>query len=268
METLNGVEILRAAPLGATLRAAEAEAEAEGLGLMEVRFSVFDTWYEIDSWYEGTFMERVAPGAFAKTMRERREQVVSLFNHGMDFQIGDKVLGPVEELFEDDDAAVGMVRLLDTSYNRDLEPGLRAGVYRSSFMFNVIRDEWNDEPEASTHNPKGLPERTIKEVRLHEFGPVTFPANPAASAGMRSMTDEYLEHLKRTSPGRYEAAVRARDLRLHTLERAGAADGTPTPASVVSTTDPAPSPSAHSAVDAQARAYRQARLTSIKEKIR
>lgn len=265
METITDLEIVRAAPLVAALRAADADTSADGLGLLEVRFSVFNTWYEIDSWWEGKFLERTAPGAFAKTMRERRDQVVSLFNHGMDFNIGDKVLGPIEDLYEDRDAPVGLVRLMDTSYNRDLEPGLRAGVYRSSFMFNVIREEWDDEPGESDHNPKGLPERTIKEVRLFEFGPVTFPANPAATSGMRSMTDEYFEHVKRTNPGRY-ADLRTRASRLRTPEEAGAAQRTPAAEGVASITDLAPALAA-TPVESQAAAYRRARLTSIKEKI-
>jgi hypothetical protein len=46
-------------------------------------------------------------------------------------------------------------------------------------------------PEARDYNPEGLPERRVKEVRLHEFGPVTFPAYIGAGAGLRSMTDDY-----------------------------------------------------------------------------
>lgn len=260
METLTDFEILRAAPVRAELRAAASD---DGLGMLEVRFSVFNTWYEIDSWIEGRFLEQVAPGAFRKTMTERRDSIVSLFNHGMDFNIGDKVLGPVEELYEAKDAGVGVVRLLDTSYNRDLLPGLQAGVYRSSFMFNVVRDEWNDEPEQSDHNPKGLPERTIKEVRLFEFGPVTFPANPAATSGMRSMTDEYFEHVRRVNPGRYEQ-VRAKAARPLTLADSGAASGTPDGESRGSDNDPAPG-IAHPEVAASAAAYRRARLNSIRK---
>lgn len=243
MDTIADLEIVRAMPVVAQLRASkDADPEdRDDLGMLEVRFSVFNTWYEINSFWEGRFLERTQPGAFTKTMRERRDSIVSLFNHGMDFNIGDKVLGPIEELYEDKDSPVGVVRLLDTSYNRDLEPGLAAGVYRSSFMFNVIREEWNDEPGESDHNPQGLPERTIKEVRLFEFGPVTFPANPDATAGMRSMTDQYLEHVKRTSPGRYEQ-LRARALKLRTpVDDAGAASRTPaSTGAATSNTDPAP----------------------------
>jgi hypothetical protein len=87
----------------------------------------------------------------------------------------------------------GLVRyevpLLDTSYNRDLAPGLRAGAYGSSFRFNVLADDFNPKAARSAHNPQGLPERTVRELTMAEFGPVTFPAYAGATAGMRSLTD-------------------------------------------------------------------------------
>ena len=36
-----------------------------------------------------------------------------------------------------------------------------------------------------------LPERTIREARLFEFGPVVYPANPGATAGIRGLTDYF-----------------------------------------------------------------------------
>lgn len=180
------------------------------LGTLEVRFSTFGEWYEINSFWEGQFLERTVKGAFTKTIRESGSQVKCLYDHGFDPQIGNKVLGPIESLSEADDSPVGVVPLFDTSYNRDLLPGLQAGVYGSSFRFRVIKDEWNEDPGVSAHNPKGIPERTILEVRLFEFGPVTFPANPASTAGMRSGTDDYYERLASTSPQTQELLARAR----------------------------------------------------------
>jgi hypothetical protein len=84
------------------------------------------------------------------------------------------------------------VLLLDTSYNRDLLPGLKAGLYGASHRFRSVRESIVDYPERSDYNPRGLPERTIKEAQLIEFGPVTFPAYAGASAGMRSITDEII----------------------------------------------------------------------------
>jgi hypothetical protein len=155
-------------------------------------FAVFDQWTRIESIFEGDFMERLAMGAFAKTFVERRDSIRSLFQHGRDPQIGSKVLGPIAELREEPKGAYYEVPLLDTSYNRDLLPGLDKGLYGASFRFRVMREEIVEEPKRSDHNPDGLPERTIKEVELHEFGPVTFPAYEGATAGIRSLTDEFV----------------------------------------------------------------------------
>lgn len=155
-------------------------------------FSVVNTWTEIDSVYEGRFMEKFAPGAWTKTMTENRDRIKVTFNHGHDPSLGDKVLGPIEALSEDAVGAAYEVPLLDTSYNRDLLPGLEAGLYGSSMRFTVMRDDVVNKPERSEHNPDALPERTITEAKLYEFGPVTYPAYADATAGIRSLTDEFI----------------------------------------------------------------------------
>lgn len=202
------IDVVRAYAPRTVLRAADAEAEA-AMPTMEVRFSTFDTWYEIDSWWEGEFLERTTKGAFAQTISEDRDSIKVLYDHGFDYQIGNKVLGPIDDLREDDDSPVGVVPLFDTMYNRELLPGLEAGVYGSSFRFRVTGETWDDEPEPSGDNPRGLPERTITKVRLFEFGPVTFPANPESTAKLRSLTDSYYERLLPREPQAYDAALRA-----------------------------------------------------------
>jgi HK97 family phage prohead protease len=213
-----------------------------GMPTMTVRFSVFGTWYPIRSFWEGEFLERVVGGAFRKTIAERGSQAKVLFNHGTDFHIGDKVLGVPSLLEERGDSPYAEVPLLDTSYNRDLAEGLRAGAYGSSFMFNVLRDEWNEEPGRSEHNPDGLPERTITEVRLLEFGPVTWPANPSATSGLRCGTDWYADKLRSRSPERFEEITeRFHDFRaqhgLRTPETEAALRGTSDEGAAISTTD-------------------------------
>ena len=149
-------------------------------------FARFNEWTEIDSWFEGRFLERIAPGAFRKTLREGSPKV--LFNHGRDTTMGGQILGEPTVLREDDDGAYYEVRLFDGLPDL-LMDGLRSGLYGASFRFRVLREELVQEPKRSDHNPQGLPERTIKEVELFEFGPVTFPAYPSATAGVRSITD-------------------------------------------------------------------------------
>jgi HK97 family phage prohead protease len=180
--------LVRALRPGLELRAAG----DEGMPTLFGHFAIFNEWTEIDSIFEGHFLERIAPGAFRKTFREQRDEMRVLFQHGMDWNIGDKPLGPIEDLREDKTGAYYEAPLLDTSYNRDLLPGLEASLYGASFRFRVLREEFNEEPDPSDDNPKGLPERTIKEAQVFEFGPVTFPAYPNATAGVRSLTDEFL----------------------------------------------------------------------------
>lgn len=224
---------------------AKEESEEPRSPVMTVRFSVFGAWYEIDSIFEGRFLERTAPGSFKKTIGERASQVKVLFNHGYELDPGDKILGRVSLLEEREEGPYGEVPLLDTSYNRDLIPGLREGVYGSSFMFNVIQDEWNMEPERSEFNPDGVPERTIKEVRLLEFGPVTWPASPSATAGLRSHTDHLIDGIRSRSPERFERlADRFTDFRaehglaLRTPDPEAAPEGTPVEEAAAVTEEP------------------------------
>ncbi len=170
-------------------------------------FARFNEWTEIDSMFEGHFMERIAPKAFSKTFSENRDNIKVLFQHGHDPQIGDKVLGVPTSLEEDRKGAKYEVPLFDTSYNRDLIPGLKAGAYGASFRFKVIREDFVEEPDPSESNPKGLPERTITEAKVYEFGPVTFPAYSGATAGMRSITMDELKPAVRTTEETVPAPV-------------------------------------------------------------
>lgn len=234
---IKGLPVVRSG----ALRRADGDEPAEGtLGRLEVRFSPFNTWYEINSYFEGRFLERTLPGAFKKTASEAKRSdgtfsTKVLYNHGTDFSVGDKVLA-VPDRFEEvnEEGYHGPILegdLLDTSYNRDLAPGLRRNAYGSSFMFEVVREEWNFEPEAAEHNPEGLPERSVSEVRTFEAGPVTWPASPTATAGLRgrSGTDAYLERLVARSQHRYEELVRSYEASRTLYKVRDYKPGTPTP---------------------------------------
>jgi HK97 family phage prohead protease len=194
-----------------------AEDDTAAGSTMHGHFAVFDTWTEIHSWFEGDFLERLSPGAFAKTIAEQRDQVKVQFDHGYDTFVGDSPLGVIETITEDERGVYYEVPLLDTDYNRERVLPMLQGrtidgrnlgsVLGASFRFKVIKDEWDEEPGRSDHNPDGLPERSINEVRLYEFGPVVFPAYPDATAGVRSLslTDHYLERTREKRSARSTA---------------------------------------------------------------
>jgi HK97 family phage prohead protease len=204
--------LVRAVLPGAQL---EERAAGDGIGVLKGEFAVFNEWTEINSAWEGNFLERIAPTAFNKTFAENRQGMKVLYDHGHDPQIGNKPLGTISDLRATDTGAYYEVPLFDTSYNRDLLPGLKAGVYGASFRFKVMREEFDKTPERSDYNPNRLPERTITEARVMEFGPVTFPAYEGASAGVRSLTDEYIVSQIFGSPDRVrsllESLVPSRD---------------------------------------------------------
>lgn len=173
-------------PSGTTLRANE----EGGMPTMIGHFTRFNQWTEIRSRYEGHFLERWAPGSVQKTLSEGAERIKVMFQHGKDPQIGEKLLGVPTILREDGDIGPYYeVPLFDTSYNRDLMPGLEAGAYGASMRFSSTREDYVQKPKPGPHNPDGLPERTIREARIAEFGPVVFPAYQNATAGLRSITD-------------------------------------------------------------------------------
>ena len=179
----------RALPLGFELRD-----DGDEMPTLVGHVAVFNQWAEINSVVEGHFLERIDPGAFTKTIKESRDSMRVLFQHGKDPTIGDKPLGPIRSLEADSEGLAYEVPLLDTSYNRDIVAMLAADppVLGSSFRFKVMRESVNRKPDRSEHNPRRLPERTVQEVRMQEFGPVTFPAYSGAKAGLRSLTDRML----------------------------------------------------------------------------
>jgi HK97 family phage prohead protease len=159
-------------------------------------FSVFDSWYEVNSAWEGRFLERIRPGAFARTLSERGSQIKALYDHGADPQLGNKPLGTFTELREDETGGYYEIGLIDTDYNRDfIIPAAKAGLLGASFRFRVAGESWDDHAKASEHNPHGLPERSITDADVFELGPVTFPASAAASASLRSTSDEFYNRL-------------------------------------------------------------------------
>ncbi len=154
--------------------------------------ATYNEWTEIRSAYEGHFFERFSPGAFRKTIKENASRIRCIFHHGKDPSVGVKVLGPITDLSEVGNELRYEVQLLDTDYNRSLIPGLEAGLYGSSFMFGIVRKTDERSPRPSGRNPKGILERTIGEAYLRELGPTPLPAYAGTSAGIRSLTDEFV----------------------------------------------------------------------------
>lgn len=159
--------------------------------LLRMDFAVFNVWSEIDSALEGHFFERVAPGAFTKTLKENLGRVRVLLSHGKDPSMGMTVLGKIERV----DASGSDKATADVSLFRSvpqlLLDGLRAGVYGASFRGKPIKNKVEYTPARSDFNPDGLIEVTRTEVGLKDIGPTPFAQyQETTSTLVRSENDD------------------------------------------------------------------------------
>ena len=123
------------------------------------------------------FTERIAPGAFLRSLKTRNE-IKLLWNHDTGDILGSKRAGTLR-LTEDDRGLRVSADLPNTTTGRDAAELLRRGdVDSMSFGFSVPKggDEWNENGT----------ERTLREVKLHEVSIVAFPAY-TSTAGTTSV---------------------------------------------------------------------------------
>ncbi len=150
------------------------EATDDGLTLSGYA-AVFDTPTRIDSW-EGLFDEQFVRGSFKKTIKERTP--IILFNHGRDAAIGEVPIGAFTTIREDDKGLYVEARLHDNQHVQPVRDAIASGALTGmSIRFRALGEK---------HDIKrDIPLRTITEAQLFEAGPVTFPAYPTTSVGVR-----------------------------------------------------------------------------------
>ena len=172
------------------------DGDEPGDGLtLEGMAAMFGQPTEIDSW-EGSFTEQIRAGAFKKSLRERSP--VMQFDHGRHPLIGSLPIGRIEDLRETDEGLYVAGRITDNWLMQPVRDAIAEGsVNGMSFRFSVVREEWTDgqgkrvrpeELDALLWNPgeRGPLMRTLTEVKLHELGPVVFPAYAGTSVGVRA----------------------------------------------------------------------------------
>lgn len=126
------------------------------------------------------FIERIAPGAFAKSLRSRKQDIKLYVNHNSDMVLASRRSGSLR-LSEDSIGLRVEADLPETSYARDLKDLMQRGIVdKMSFGFQVDKrgDMWNEDGT----------ERTLTSLRLFEVSVVTgFPAYEATQAAVRSL---------------------------------------------------------------------------------
>jgi uncharacterized protein len=127
-----------------------------------------------------TFTERIAPGAFLRSLKARND-IKLLWNHDTSDVLGSTRAGTLK-LVEDSRGLRVTAALPNTTTGRDAAELLKRGdVDAMSFGFTVPRggDEWSSDGT----------ERTLREVMLHEVSIVAFPAyeETAGTATVRGL---------------------------------------------------------------------------------
>jgi hypothetical protein len=144
--------------------------------------AVFNTVADIGGW----FREKIAPGAFKKTLADNAD-VRALLNHNPDKILGRTKAGTLK-LREDETGLLSEISMPETTVGRDLMISVKRGdIDQMSFAFQSIQEQW-DETDAEH------PVRTITEARLFDVSPVTFPAYPTTDVSARSAEAILAEH--------------------------------------------------------------------------
>jgi HK97 family phage prohead protease len=131
----------------------------------------------------GLWREKVARGAFAKTIKE--QDIRALFNHDPNVVLGRKSAGTLD-LSEDAKGLATVIRPPDNEWGRPVVDAIKRGdVSGMSISFRIVRQEWRF-PDEAERAAGVLPSRTILEAKLYDVGPVTFPAFEQTSISARS----------------------------------------------------------------------------------
>jgi uncharacterized protein len=131
---------------------------------------------------ENGFREQIAPGAATKSIREA--DIVALHNHDSSKPLGRTSAGNLT-LKNTTRGVEPELKPSDTSYARDLATLVKDKVIRGwSFGFEVVRDDWTDDEGNPSDQWSGT-NRIIREMKVAEVSPCTFPAYDMTSISNR-----------------------------------------------------------------------------------
>lgn len=141
--------------------------------------------YRMTDWL-GEYDECVRSGAFAKTLSDQADVRLLLNHDGLPLartKSGTltlrEITSPMDDPQERGQTGLWCEAPLDarSSTANDIRLAMERGdLDEMSFAFQVTRQEWSPDFE----------QRDIQEVRLFDVSVVTYPANPATSAALRS----------------------------------------------------------------------------------
>ena len=136
----------------------------------------------------GGFREKFSPTAFDKILGRHKNDprgpvdVVGLFNHD-DSQLLARTTNGTLRLSKEPRGLGAELDLPETQLGKDLAVLIRSKtLYGASFAFSIAGggEQW-------TQDDKGTAIRTVTDAQLYDWSPVTRPAYPSSSVGLRSL---------------------------------------------------------------------------------
>ncbi len=165
--------------------------------------AVFDSQSE-DLGYFQELREEIDPHAFDNVVAANPD-VRGFFNHDPNCVLGRTTAGTLR-LNVDARGLNYEIDPPDTQLARDLMVSLRRkDITGSSFSFACKRDQWTDNPDGS------VTRRILEFDALYDVGPVTFPAYPAASSGVRSLPDSMPGEMRSRFEAKYPELRKSTD---------------------------------------------------------
>jgi HK97 family phage prohead protease len=170
------------------------DADDDGDGLtLEGYAAVFNSPTEIEDRL-GEYDEVILPGAFKRSINARTPAL--MFNHGKSPLWHNMPIGKIQELREDARGLFVKARLSDNWLIAPIRDAIRDGAVEGmSFRFEVPEGKASE-----TRQKSGRMLRSLHEVKLHELGPVTFPAYSDTSVALRSLQEIAPEVQVRSTP--------------------------------------------------------------------
>lgn len=174
--TANRATVVRkTATVGIEVRAAK----ADGTIPVEGHAALYNTRSQpIQDFWEGRFIEVIAPGAFTRTLKNGTDVTFNI-DHDDGRILARTVAGNLR-LSDDGNGLVIDADMTPTTYARDLAENMRSGnITQMSFAFQAVEDDWDETDE-------GTPIRTLREVKLFDVAAVAQPAYAETDIGLRS----------------------------------------------------------------------------------
>ena len=127
-------------------------------------------------------VERIMPGAFDAALK-RQDDVRALFNHDPNLLLGRTKSGTLELEQTTRGLRYRIKPNDETSVTKDVRSHISRGdVTGSSFAFTIDEEGWRKEGDVEV--------REIRNLRLYDVSPVTYPAYEATSVGVRATGSE------------------------------------------------------------------------------